>query len=68
MCDCAAPCIKALKELGYVDASVIGDVISSASVQAGGAVIIDCNGMGEGKGGSEVAASSDSEKAPLLSS
>jgi|EP00945_MAST-04E_sp_MAST-4E-sp1_P001626 selenide,water dikinase len=64
----AAACIKALKELGYVDASVIGDVISSASVQAGGAVIIDCNGMGEGKGGSEVAASSDSEKAPLLSS
>ena len=38
-------CLKKLHKLGYESSTVIGEVISSVGVQAGGAIIIDTDGM-----------------------
>ena len=38
-------CLKELRKLGYNSSAVIGEVISNESVEAGGAILIDCEGM-----------------------
>ena len=38
-------CLKKLRKLGYGSSTVIGEVISSVGVQAGGAIIIDTDDM-----------------------
>ena len=56
-----------LREIGYADAMIIGDVVSSKNMQAGGGVMIECRGL---ERASEPASCEDlggSELDPLLS-
>ena len=63
----AEACVTRLREIGYADAMIIGDVVSSKNMQAGGGVMIECRGL---ERASEPASCEDlggSELDPLLS-
>ena len=62
-------CLKELRKLGYNSSAVIGEVISSESVEAGGAILVDCEGMYNSENPEAKMFPSDSvnESEPLLS-
>ena len=62
-------CLKELRKLGYHSSAVIGEVISSESIEAGGAILVDCEGMYNFKKAEAMDFPSDlvNESDPLLS-